>query len=119
VPLAPAVPGTHPVLTVPSLSMISTLDSYVNDDQVRMQYAAAAAPKYLVELHDTGHFAYSDGCFPSSDCNPPTTLTQDEAHVEVLRWVIPFLERYLKGDASFAAFFDPPVPPDETFEAAP
>src|SRR5262249_25950281 len=110
VPLAPAVPGSHPALTIPSLTMISTLDSYVNNDQVRSQYAIAAAPKYLVEIAHAGHFAYSDVCFPSTDCMPPTTLTQDEAHAAVIRWVVPFLEWYLKGDERFAAFFATPMP---------
>jgi predicted dienelactone hydrolase len=109
VPLAPAVLGDT-VMTIPSLSMISELDSYVNNDRVRSQYAAASAPKLEVEIEHTGHFAYSDGCFPSPDCNPPTTLTQDEAHAIVQRWVVPFVQRYLKGDASYAPFFEV-VPP--------
>ncbi len=92
VPMAPAVPASHPVLTMPSLTLISAADSIVNNDATRGQYDLAATPKYLVEIANTGHFAYSDGCFPSPDCNPPVTLTQDEAHVAVLRWVIPFLD---------------------------
>ena len=40
----------------------------------------SSAPKMKVEIAHAGHFAFSDGCFPSADCNPPTTLTQDEAH---------------------------------------
>ena len=35
--------------------------------------------KYEIEIGDTGHYAFSDACFPSPDCNPPTTLTQDES----------------------------------------
>jgi predicted dienelactone hydrolase len=108
-PMAPAVPGT-PMLMVPSLTMLSELDSYVSNDTIRMAYTDAQAPKYLVELKNTGHFAYSNNCFPSSDCNPPLTLTQDEAHLAVLRWVIPFLERYLAGHQEFEAFLRPPPP---------
>ncbi|HXJ35536.1 MAG TPA: hypothetical protein VMS22_15995 [Candidatus Eisenbacteria bacterium] len=110
IPMAAAVPPSHPVLTIPSLTMISTADSVVNNNATRSQYDLAATPKYFVEIANTGHFAYSDGCFPSPDCNPPVTLTQDEAHLAVLRWVIPFLEWYLKGDDRFAAFFETPQP---------
>lgn len=108
-PMAPAVPGS-PVLPVPSLSMISSEDSVVNNQATRDAYALATSPKYLVELAHTGHYAYSNLCFPSPDCNPPVTLTQDEAHEAVERWVIPFLERYLRGDETFAAFFAASVP---------
>ncbi len=37
----------------------------------------------------------------------------------MLRWVIPFLEWKLKGDARFAAFFDAPVPPGVELAASP
>jgi dienelactone hydrolase len=117
VPLAPAVPGSHPMLTIPSLTMISELDTYVNNDQVRGQYAIAASPKWLVEIAHAGHFAYSNACFPSPDCQPPATLTQEEANTTVVRWVVPFLEWYLKGDARFAAFFATPQPVGVTVQS--
>jgi hypothetical protein len=47
------------------------------------------------------------------------TLTQDEAHAVVLRWVVPFVQWKLGGDDRFAAFFEPPMPPGVTFDAAP
>jgi len=56
---------------------------------------------------------------PSPDCNPPTTLTQDEAHAAVLRWVPAFLERQLAGDPGFAPFLTPPAPPGVVFQAVP
>ena len=94
------------------------VDSLVSVDAIRAAYADAQPPKYLVEIAHAGHYAFSNGCFPGPDCNPPTTLTQDEAHGPVLRFVIPFLELYLKGDARFAAFFESP-PPGVLFDAAP
>jgi hypothetical protein len=118
VPLAPAAQGAPP-MTIPSLSMISALDSYVDNDLVRAAYHASTSPKYLVEIADTGHFAFSDGCFPSPDCDPPKTLTQDEAHLAVMRWVVPFIERHLGGGDAFAAFFDFPRPAGITYEATP
>ncbi len=118
VPLAPAVPGA-PVLTIPSLHMLSQLDTYVDNTAIRTAYAAAQSPKFLIEIPNAGHFAFSNGCFPSPDCNPPTTLTQDEAHAVVLRWVPAFLERYLAGDATFTPFLTPPAPAGSVLQAAP
>ena len=74
-------------------------------------YSRSSPPKALVEIEHAGHYAFSNGCFPSPDCNPPTTLDQNEAHAAVLRWIIPFLEWRLGGDETFAAFFEAPQPP--------
>ncbi|HJQ84443.1 MAG TPA: prolyl oligopeptidase family serine peptidase [Candidatus Binatia bacterium] len=117
-PLAPAVFGT-PMVTIPSLMMIAEVDSYVNNTAVRAAYDDATSPKYLVEILHAGHFAFSNGCFPSSDCNPPTTLTQPESHDLVLRYAVPFLQAYLAGDAGFLPFFIPPANPGVVLEAAP
>ncbi|HVO28060.1 MAG TPA: hypothetical protein VMW56_31020 [Candidatus Margulisiibacteriota bacterium] len=116
-PMAPFV-GNAPPLTIPSLTMDAQLDSFVSDDAIRTVYAAGSPPKYLVQILNAGHFAFSDGCFPSPDCNPPTTLTQDEAHDAVRRWVLPFLEVYLAGDTSFAPFLAPITGPGFVFEQA-
>jgi predicted dienelactone hydrolase len=109
IPLAPAA-LFDPTLTVPSLSMMGAIDGTVNNDQTRAAYDRSSAPKIQVEIGRAGHYAFSDACFPSPDCNPPATLTQDEAHAAVLRWVVPFLQRYLKGDASYEPFLAA-VPP--------
>lgn len=119
IPMAPATPGTNATLSVPSLMMLGNVDSVINLTTARTAYANSASPKYKVEIEHAGHYAFSNLCFPSADCNPPTTLTQDEAHGPVLRFVIPFLEWKLKGDARFAAFFDQPVPPGVLFDAQP
>ncbi|MDX2168704.1 MAG: hypothetical protein SF182_16650 [Deltaproteobacteria bacterium] len=109
IPMAPAVLGM-PRLTMPSLTMIGQIDARVNVPNVRTAYADAAPPKVLVEIEHAGHYAFSNLCFPSPDCNPPATLTQDEAHALVQRYVLPFLERYLRGDESADAFFGDPPP---------
>lgn len=105
VPMAPAVLGT-PMLQVPSLTMLGQIDAVVNVDAIRTAYQDASAPKVKVEIANTGHYAFSDGCFPSPDCMPPVTLTQDEAHAEVLRWILPFVQRYLAGDLRYEPFLD-------------
>ena len=118
VPLAAAVFGS-PVLTIPSLNMFGQIDSFVNLPAIRTAYENALAPKYLVEIANAGHFAFSNGCFPGPDCAPPVTLTQDEAHDAVLRWVVPFLEEYLAGDPGFAPFLAPPAGPGFVLHAEP
>lgn len=109
IPMAPAVIGTR-ALSVPSLTMIGAIDTVVNNAATQTAYGASAAPKTLVSIGNAGHYAFSGLCFAGSDCNPPVTLTQDEAHGHVLRWVRPFLETYLNGDATFSAFFLKPLP---------
>lgn len=109
IPMAAAVVGTQS-MSVPSLSMLGAVDSVVNNASIRTVYASSEAPKFLVEIQKAGHYAFSGLCFPTSDCNPPVTLTQDEAHGHVLRWVRPFLEVYLNGNQDFSAFFLKPLP---------
>jgi predicted dienelactone hydrolase len=117
-PMAPAVIGT-PILTIPSMNMFGDIDSLVNLPAIRTAYANAHAPKFLVEIADTGHYAFSNGCFPSPDCAPPATLTQDEAHERVLRYALPFLEVYLAGDERFRPFLASPAGPGYALQAQP
>jgi predicted dienelactone hydrolase len=107
-PMAPAVLGA-PVLSVPSLTMLGQVDSVVDDPAIRTAYDNALPPKYLAEIADAGHFAFSDHCFASPDCNPPTTLTQDEAHELVRRYALPFLEVHLAGVPDYAQLLAPPA----------
>ena len=120
VPMAPATPGgPSAVFHVPSLLMLGNIDSVVNNTTARTAYDNSDTPKYKAEIEHAGHYAFSNLCFPNApECNPPTTLTQDEAHLQVLRWVIPFVEWKLKGDETFAAFFQSP-PPGVQFDAQP
>jgi predicted dienelactone hydrolase len=109
VPMAAAA-FANSALTVPSLTMLGAIDSVVNNDANRQAYQNSSAPKLKVEVEHAGHYAFSNGCFPSPDCNPPATTTQDESHAAVLRWVLPFLQRYLAGDESYEPFLNA-VPP--------
>jgi dienelactone hydrolase len=117
-PFAPFVVAGQQ-LTIPSLTMFGEIDSVVSDPAIQTAYSGSSSPKYLVEIKNAGHYAWSDGCFPGPDCAPPTTLTQDEAHAAVLRWVLPFLEVYLADDARFAPFLAPVTGPGFVFTAAP
>jgi predicted dienelactone hydrolase len=109
VPMAPAVFNVIG-LQIPSLTMFGQIDSVVQLPPIRAAYAAASDPKIKVEIAHAGHYAFSDGCFPSADCNFPTTLSQDEAHAAVQRWVVPFVLRYLAGDLRVEPLLDA-VPP--------
>jgi predicted dienelactone hydrolase len=118
VSLAPAVFGVHP-LAVPSLTMLGTIDSVVDNPATRTVYAQGVSPRYLVEIEHAGHYAFSSNCFPASDCNPPVTLTQDEAHALVLRYVLPFLQVHLVGDERFAPLLGVPSRPGLLYQSAP
>jgi len=109
-PMAAAT-GPNSVLHIPSLTMYGEVDSVVNNPGIFAAYERSDGPKRLVGIEDAGHYAFSDSCFPSADCNPPATLTQDEAHERVKRWVLPFLKVYLAGDRSFTPFLTTPPPP--------
>jgi predicted dienelactone hydrolase len=113
VPMAPAA-GPASMLTVPSLQMIGQIDSVVNNDATRNAYANSSTPKQLVEIRDAGHYAFSNPCF--SGCNPPVTLSQDEAHDAVLRYIVPFLHTTLYGNAAWAPLLE--APPSPTFDVA-
>jgi hypothetical protein len=70
-----------------------------------------------IEIEHTGHFAFSDFCLSMSDCSPPTTLTSDESHDDVLRYVVPFLKTYLAGDSSWSPLLGPPAQPGFVYRA--
>jgi predicted dienelactone hydrolase len=116
-PMAPAAPPTGG-FSVPSMTLIGAIDAVVNNTRTRARYADSQSPKLLVEIQNSGHYSFSNGCFVSPDCMPPTTLTQDEAHAQVLRYALPFLEVYLAGDSSWAPFLTAAAP-GSTLEAAP
>ena len=109
IPMAPAANSSF-TLTVPSLTMIGQVDSVVNNAATQTAYQNSSQPKIKVEIEHAGHFAFSDGCFPGADCNPPVTTTQPESHAAVLRWLVPFVQRYLAGDESYEPFLTS-VPP--------
>jgi long-subunit fatty acid transport protein len=95
---------------------LGNIDSVVNNPAARQAFAASAPPKLLVEVEHSGHYTFSDGCFPRPDCNPPITLTQPEAHAAALRYIVPFLEQYLAGrDAS--PLLGPPTGPGFVYQA--
>jgi dienelactone hydrolase len=116
VAMAPATPSNGK-FTLPSLIMDGTIDSVVNRPAAEQAYTASSPPKMLVEIEHAGHYAFSNACFPSPDCNPPTTLTQAEANAAVLRYVVPFLERYLGQRVDLIPLLGPPTGPGFVYQS--
>src|SRR6059058_3692349 len=67
-------------------------------------YALLDGPRFLVEILNAGHFAFSDICagaiFGTPDC-APGTISQDDAHHLALRYGLPFLMRYVGRTTRF------------------
>jgi len=82
-------------------------------------YELLEAPRFLVEILRTGHFAFSDGCV--ANCNPPNTerLTQEEAHAIVNPFALGFLGTYLARDTRWRALITPDPEVALSSDAAP
>ena len=113
--LAPALSPVQSLVSTISIPMMvqdGSVDTVTPfDANARATYDLLAPPKVLVDILDTGHFAFSDGCFPGlPDCSPGT-LSQAQAHLYVLRYAIPFLLHRVAGDDRFDAFLAPAADP--------
>jgi len=104
-PTIVAVAGLVPQIRIPMMiqgSEFDTLTPFAPHQQAI--FDLLAPPKYLLEILNSGHFAYSDGCFVGfSDCGPER-LTQDQVHQYVLRYAVPYVLHYVAGDLQFARF---------------
>lgn len=84
----------------PTIVMVGALDTFAPlDTQARPYYELLRGPRLLVEIANTGHFAFSDRCTFGAgrpDC-APGTLAQAHANAQVLRVAVPFLLRHLTG----------------------
>jgi predicted dienelactone hydrolase len=125
--LAPALmatvePGT---IRIPTMIQGAEVDSLAPFQQESTAaFARLTGPRFLLEILRTGHFAFSDICagflFPGGGDCAPGTLTQDEAHTQVLRFGVPFFLRYLAGDRRFARLLTPAsAPAGVVLQAAP
>jgi len=114
-PLAPAFFGIEDEtasIDIPMMLQGGTLDSLTPFNlTAKPAYDLLGPPRYLVEIADTGHYAFSDLCVTSSECGVPGVLTQEEAHWASLRYAVPFLLHYVAGDNRFDAFLTPPSTP--------
>jgi len=105
--LAPAVVrfvAPQEPVRIPFMVQAAEMDSLAPLPDSQAAYNLAGPPRFLLEILNTGHFAWADVCagslFGVHDCDPPT-LSQDDAHALVLRYAVPFLSRYLAGHRRF------------------
>lgn len=109
---------------IPRIAIPMMIQDGLDDTTTEFEPNAQAAydllhpPRYLVAIADTGHYAFSDKCFPGNpDCGPGK-LTQTQAHLYVQRYAVPFLLQRVAGDHQFDAFLDlPATPPGVTYSA--
>ncbi|HZR82859.1 MAG TPA: dienelactone hydrolase family protein [Candidatus Binatia bacterium] len=79
-------------------------------------YDRLRAPRFLVQILNTGHFAFADACLSPTGTTYPDcaagTLSQEDAHALVVRFAVPFFETYLAGDRRWASLLAPDQLPD-------
>ena len=76
-------------------------------------FAHLQGPRYLVQLLNAGHFAFTDECalyFGTTDC-VPGLISQANAHRLVLRYAVPFLLRYVAGRTAYRRLLEAPAAP--------
>jgi len=108
-----AIQTIVPTIHIPMMIQGGDLDTITPfDTNAQVGYDLLSSPKQLVEILNTGHFAFSDVCYPFlPDCFAGT-LTQDQAHLYVLRYAVPFLLGRVAADDRFEAFLSTAaVPP--------
>jgi predicted dienelactone hydrolase len=112
--LAPAAFGIEDEvrsIDVPVMVQGGTLDSVLEfEELIKPSFELLGPPRYLVEIANTGHYAFNDVCLGGPEC-APGTLTQDEAALRVRRYAVPFLLHYIAGRGDFDAFLDQAAAP--------
>lgn len=111
--LAPVVvPGL--VIRTPLMVMTGELDSLTPfTEDAEPSFALGTGPRWLVEILRTGHCAFIPLCaeqFCGAGCEAGT-LAPPEANALVLRYAVPFLLRYLKGDHPSQKLLHPDAAP--------
>jgi len=89
-----------PEVTIPTLVLGGGLDSGTTmEDQIQPAYDAmvSSKPRYLGELEQAGHFAFSDACemlsgFAGDECEEPF-IDPDDAHRVIQTWTTAFLQQ--------------------------
>ena len=115
--LAPAAtrPEDALVIRAPLMVITGELDSLTPfETDAVPSYGLGTGPRYLVEILRTGHCAFIPLCaeeFCGVGCEAGT-LGPAEANALVLRYAVPFMLRYLKGDERAAKALRPDAAPD-------
>jgi predicted dienelactone hydrolase len=102
----PIVPGgaeaVRPgAISIPTLVIGSERDMVVGFAESEVAYQRLGGPRFLVELLGGNHLSVVDDCFNHelgvSFC-VAQDISQEDAHRLVLRYALPFMRRYLRGD---------------------
>jgi predicted dienelactone hydrolase len=114
--LAPAlVPEDGLVIRAPLMVMTGEIDSLTPfETEAVPSYDLGKGPRLLVEILSAGHCAFIPLCvteFCGAGCDPPA-ITPPAANALVLRYGVPFLLRYLKGDRAAGRALRPDAAPD-------
>ena len=106
VALAPATNfvAESTAIDIPTIVLTGDLDTLTPFAQDACgAFSLLHGPRYLVQLINTGHCAFTIACVPSfcgGGCEPGT-LSLDEAHSITMRYAVPFFLRYLDGKKKF------------------
>ena len=103
--LAPAsIVGLGLRITRPAMVMTGEIDSVTPfDTEAWGSYAELHGRRFLIELLDAGHCAFTIACLPEFcgvGCEPGA-LSLADAHRVTLRWTVPFLLRYVAQKPAF------------------
>jgi fermentation-respiration switch protein FrsA (DUF1100 family) len=99
--------GEAALIEVPAMIQAGEKDSLVPFARLQDVYDLLRSPRFLVEILNTGHFAFANACLSPSGTSYPDcaagTIPQDDANALVLRFAVPFLGRYVAGDPGWTA----------------
>jgi predicted dienelactone hydrolase len=114
--LAPAlVPDDGLEIRAPLMVMTGEVDSLTPfETEAVPSYELGTGQRFLVEILAAGHCAFIPLCaaqFCGDGCEPPS-LSPSAANALVLRYAVPFLLRYLKGDRAAGRALRPAAAPD-------
>src|SRR5262245_3151678 len=87
-------------ITIPTLVMGAERDQIVGYQESENVYALLHGPRYLVEILGANHLSAVDDCFNHElnvDLCRPQDISQDDAHRLILRYAVPFFQRYLRA----------------------
>jgi predicted dienelactone hydrolase len=85
-------------IAIPAMVIGAERDQVVGYAESPLAYARLAGPRFLVKLLAANHLSVVDSCINGTvDLCVPEDISQDEAHRLVLRYALPFFDRYLKG----------------------
>jgi predicted dienelactone hydrolase len=103
--LAPAsIVGLGLRITRPAMVMTGEIDSITPFGQeARPSYDELRGRRFLIELLDAGHCAFTIACLPQFcgvGCEPGA-LSLEDSHTATLRWTVPFMLRYVAQKPAF------------------